>query len=69
MFKRLFGGRGATGKPQGSGTMHGTRPGAGPGRECVCPCCGCRMVFQVAQPCDRTKCPDCGSFMVRAKVT
>ncbi len=66
MFKRLFGGRNPAGKGQGRGRMGGTRPGSGPGGECLCPCCGCRIVHRVAEPCNRIKCPECGCLMVRA---
>ena len=66
MIKRLFGGRGASGKARGSGRMGGTRPGAGPGGECVCPRCGHRITHQIAHPCNHIRCPQCGSFMARA---
>jgi len=61
------GDRGGGRTPQGGvGRMGGTRRGAGPGGECVCPSCGHRMVHEVGKPCYQTDCPKCGAKMVRA---
>jgi predicted RNA-binding Zn-ribbon protein involved in translation (DUF1610 family) len=45
--------------------MRGTRPGAGPGGECVCPSCGARLPHQAGAPCYDISCPKCGTKMVR----
>ena len=57
--RRLFGGG-------GRGRLGGTKPGAGPGGECVCPKCGQRVTHGVGQPCYGISCPKCGTKMVRA---
>jgi len=49
----------------GGGRMGGTRPGAGPGGECVCPNCGATAPHQVGQPCNQVSCPKCGTRMIR----
>lgn len=54
-------GRGGAGR----GRMGGTRPGAGPGGECVCPSCGAKVPHQVGVPCYNLSCPKCGAKMVR----
>ena len=54
---------GVSGK--GAGRMRGTRPGAGPGGECVCPTCGARVPHQAGTPCYNVGCPKCGTKMVR----
>ena len=71
-------GRGMRGTGMGSGTgrgkvtgsgrlgrMSGTRAGAGPGGQCVCPSCGATAVHQVGVPCYQSKCPKCGTAMAR----
>ncbi len=58
--------RGATGGGGGGrGRKGGTRPGAGPGGDCVCPNCGHRMPHRRGQPCYEVLCPKCGTRMVR----
>ena len=59
------GGRGFGGGGGGQGRMGGTRPGAGPGGECVCPACGTTVPHQMGNPCYEQKCPQCGGSMVR----
>ncbi len=53
------------GRGGGRGRMEGTRPGAGPGGECVCPSCGTTAPHQVGAPCYQVECPSCGKPMVR----
>jgi len=45
--------------------MGGTRAGAGPGGDCVCPNCGTVAPHQVGAPCYSISCPQCGAKMVR----
>jgi len=68
---RGMGRRGAVGQNnvQNSGRlgrMSGTRAGAGPGGECVCPSCGATAPHQAGVPCYQQKCPKCGANMARA---
>ena len=49
----------------GKGHMGGTRPGAGPGGNCICPQCGKKAPHQQGNPCYSTICPQCGSKMMR----
>ena len=59
-------GRGmGVGNGVGRGRMKGTRPGAGPAGECVCPSCGNTMPHQVGVLCYPVECPNCGKPMVR----
>lgn len=60
------GGRGGAGRGQGKGAgrMGGTKT-AGPGGDCVCPSCGHKMPHVAGQPCTETKCPKCGTTMIR----
>jgi hypothetical protein len=51
---------------KGGGRMRGTRAGAGPGGNCVCPSCGTTVPHQAGSPCYDLKCPNCGAGMVRA---
>jgi len=53
------------GRGMGRGRMGGTRPGAGPCGECVCPSCGTTVPHQVGAPCYQMVCPNCGTSMVR----
>ena len=63
-------GRGAgTGRGTGTGRigrMSGTKAGAGPGGQCVCPSCGAKAVHAVGVPCYQSKCPKCGTVMARS---
>jgi hypothetical protein len=45
--------------------MGGTRAGAGPGGNCVCPRCGAKAPHRTGSPCSSTKCPKCGTAMIR----
>ena len=49
----------------GRGRMGGTRPGSGPGGECVCPSCGATVPHQAGVPCYQVECPNCSTAMVR----
>lgn len=53
----------STGK--GMGRMGGSRPGAGPSGNCICPSCGTRVPHEVAVPCYNLSCPKCGAKMIR----
>ncbi len=59
----LRGGRGQAGGGRGRGG--GTKPGSGPGGNCVCPKCGHKLAHQVGQRCMDVKCPKCGTKMIR----
>lgn len=59
------GGGPGTGRGGGRGRMRGTKSGAGPGGECVCPSCGTTAPHQVGLPCYLTECPKCGTSMER----
>lgn len=51
----------------GRGRMGGTRAGAGPAGDCVCPKCGTRVPHGRGVPCYTITCPGCKkSKMVRA---
>jgi len=60
-------GRGKYGSASGGrmGRMGGTRQGAGPDGQCVCPKCGAKTEHKAAMPCYSVKCPECGAQMVR----
>lgn len=49
----------------GAGRMGGTRRGAGPSGNCVCPQCGHKVPHQASTPCYNMACPRCGTAMVR----
>jgi hypothetical protein len=49
----------------GMGRMGGTRPGAGPGGECICPSCRTTTPHQAGVPCYQIMCPKCGTSMLR----
>lgn len=51
---------------QRGGRMKGSRPGAGPGGDCVCPRCGRKVPHLQAEPCFNLSCPQCGAKLVRA---
>ncbi len=59
-------GRGLGRGRAGRGRMGGSRPGAGPGGECICPSCGARAAHQAGNPCYNVKCPKCGTKMTRS---
>lgn len=50
---------------QRGGRMQGSRPGAGPGGNCVCPKCGEKITHAAGTPCFDIPCPKCGTKMVR----
>lgn len=45
--------------------MGGSRSGAGPAGECVCPECGTLVPHEAGIPCSFNQCPKCGAKMVR----
>lgn len=70
MFSQLLrggrgggGGRGQSG--QGRGRGGGTKPGSGPGGNCVCPNCGHKIPHIASQRCIDINCPRCGTKMIR----
>jgi DNA-directed RNA polymerase subunit RPC12/RpoP len=64
MFARLFrGGRGQSGGGRGQGG--GTKPGSGPGCNCICPKCGHKTTHITGQRCTDIACPKCGTKMVK----
>jgi predicted RNA-binding Zn-ribbon protein involved in translation (DUF1610 family) len=54
-----------TGPEQRGGRMGGTRRGAGPQGNCVCPNCGEKTTHRQGTPCYNMKCPKCGTKMTR----
>jgi len=56
----------AKGRSKGMGRMGGTKPGSGPGGECVCPACGKRTAHKRGMPCYNVPCPECGAKMIKA---
>jgi hypothetical protein len=72
MLDRIFRGPGRRGQSQGEGPQGGrwgrgggTKPGSGPGGECLCPSCGNKVSHQAGQRCLDISCPKCGTRMVR----
>jgi hypothetical protein len=59
-------GQGRGGQGQGRGRMGGPLS-AGPGGSCMCPNCGKKVSHVAGQPCYKTKCPKCGTQMVRER--
>lgn len=59
-------GGGGSGRGGRAGRMGGTRPGAGPGGDCICPNCGAKVPHQAGTPCYKLSCPKCGTKMARA---
>ena len=59
------GGGPGTGRGGGRGRMSGTKAGAGPGGDCVCPSCATSATHQAGLPCYQIRCPKCGATMVR----
>jgi len=68
MFDRIFRGGRGQGVGRGGGGVGrggGTKPGSGPGGDCVCPKCGHLIPHQVGQRCIDIPCPKCGTKMTR----
>jgi hypothetical protein len=64
MFSRLF--RGARGLGDaGRGRGGGTKPGSGPGGNCVCPNCGHKLPHTSGVRCLDLACPKCGTRMAK----
>lgn len=58
-------GRASIRRGRGRGRMGGTKAGAGPVGNCICPSCGATIPHQIGAPCYNLKCPNCSSSMVR----
>ena len=57
-----------TGRGQGRGRGPGRLGGplaAGPGGSCVCLKCGHKEEHQAGKPCNKQKCPQCGTQLTR----
>ncbi len=58
-----------TGPPKDSAQRgarkRGSRPGAGPEGNCICPGCGEKVPHKQGIPCYDMSCPKCGTKMVR----
>ena len=52
---------------QGRGSRQGRRGGGGVGVEgnCVCPSCDNIVGHQIGVPCNKVKCPKCGTLMIK----
>ena len=59
-------GRGIGRGGAGGGRMRVSRPGSGPGGQCVCPSCGAKVPHQLGMPCYDLTCPQCESKMIKA---
>ena len=53
------------GMGRGGGRGRGGGFGMGPAGNCVCPNCGHKESHGRADPCNRKKCPKCGTTMTR----
>lgn len=53
------------GQGLGKGMGRGKGLGMGPNGDCVCPSCGHKAPHQAGVPCTETKCPNCGTAMLR----
>jgi len=62
---RPKGGRFRAGQ-EGKGRMGGTKAGAGPAGECVCPKCGYKTSHGIGEPCYSKTCPKCKIKLTRA---
>ncbi len=60
-FWRRAGGGGSG----GGGGGGGTKPGSGPGGECLCPQCGHKEPHVAGVRCIDQICPNCGTKMIR----
>jgi len=58
-------GQGGSQPGGGRGRMGGSRAGAGPAGNCICPVCGEKTPHQAGVPCYQMACPKCGKQMVR----
>jgi predicted RNA-binding Zn-ribbon protein involved in translation (DUF1610 family) len=58
-------GRGRGHGGRGLGRGQGTKPGSGPGGNCICPNCGHKEPHRVGQRCIELRCPKCGTNMIR----
>jgi hypothetical protein len=59
-------GKGPPRTPEGRGArMDGTRQGAGPGGNCICPQCGEKVAHKRGTPCYEVECLKCNTRMVR----
>ena len=61
-----FEGAAESDRGSGRGRMSGSKAGAGPGGQCVCPSCGATVTHQAGLPCYQIECPECNASMVRS---
>lgn len=57
-----------TGQGLGKGRGQGRGSGTGTGGFCVCSKCGEKVSHQMGTPCFESKCPKCGSAMIRETI-
>ena len=69
---RMMGGGRGLGRGVGAGAgrglgrnSDGDKPGSGPGGSCVCPSCGAKIGHIVGNPCNKRKCPKCGTILTK----